>query len=128
MLSGRFLNPTNPVPPRLKFGCFEADKRSGELTKQGKRLPSQEQPFRLLVMLLERPGELITREEVRQRLWPQAVVDFDHRLNKAISKIRDALGDSAEKPRFVETVARRGYRFLADVAIAAVLRGTGPLA
>ena len=111
------MNPTNPVPPRLKFGCFEADTRSGELTKQGKRLPLQEQPFRLLVMLLERPGELITREEVRQRLWPQAVVDFDHGLNKAISKIRDALGDSAEKPRFVETVARRGYRFLADVAV-----------
>ena len=111
------MNPTDPAPRRLKFGCFEADTRSGELTKQGKRFPLQEQPFRLLVMLLERPGELITREEVRQRLWPQAVVDFDHGLNKAISKIRDALGDSAEKPRFVETVARRGYRFLADVAI-----------
>jgi len=110
------VNPTDPVPRRLKFGCFEADPRSGELTKQGKRFPLQEQPFRLLVMLLERPGELITREEVRQRLWPQAVVDFDHGLNKAISKIRDALGDSAEKPRFIETVARRGYRFLADVA------------
>ena len=110
------MNPTDPVPRRLKFGCFEADPRSGELTKQGKRFPLQEQPFRLLVMLLERPGELITREEVRQRLWPQAVVDFDHGLNKAISKIRDALGDSAEKPRFIETVARRGYRFLADVA------------
>ena len=110
------MNPTDPVPRRLKFGCFEADPRSGELTRQGKRFPLQEQPFRLLVMLLERPGELITREEVRQRLWPQAVVDFDHGLNKAISKIRDALGDSAEKPRFIETVARRGYRFLADVA------------
>jgi TolB-like protein/DNA-binding winged helix-turn-helix (wHTH) protein/Flp pilus assembly protein TadD len=103
------------VPQRLRFGGFEADLRSGELTKQGKRLHLQEQPFRLLAMLLERPGEVITREEVRQRLWPRAVVDFDHGLNKAISKIRDVLGDSAEKPRFIETVARRGYRFLADV-------------
>jgi TolB-like protein/DNA-binding winged helix-turn-helix (wHTH) protein/Tfp pilus assembly protein PilF len=99
----------------MKFGCFEANLRSGELTKQGKRIQLQEQPFRLLAMLLERPGELVTREEVRQKLWPHTIVDFDHGLNKAISKIRDALGDSAEKPRFVETVARRGYRFLADV-------------
>jgi DNA-binding winged helix-turn-helix (wHTH) protein len=107
---------TKQLPRRLKFGCFEADVRSGELTKQAKLLRLQEQPFRLLVMLLERPGELVTREEVRQRLWPHAVVDFDHGVNKAISKIRDALGDSAENPRFVETVARHGYRFLADVA------------
>jgi DNA-binding winged helix-turn-helix (wHTH) protein len=105
---------TKQLPRRLKFGCFEADVRSGELTKQAKLLRLQEQPFRLLVMLLERPAELVTREEVRQRLWPQAVVDFDHGVNKAISKIRDALGDSAENPRFVETVARHGYRFLAD--------------
>jgi TolB-like protein len=77
----------------------------------------QEQPFRLLAMLLEKPGELVTREELRARLWPQTIVDFDHGLNKAISKIRDALGDSAENPRFVETVARRGYRFLAEVAV-----------
>src|ERR1700728_3552280 len=68
-------------------------------------------------MLLERPGELVTREEVQHRLWPQTIVDFDHGLNKAISKIRDALGDSAESPRFIETVSRRGYRFLADVAV-----------
>ena len=104
-------------PLRLKFGSFEAEVRSGELTLNGKRIPLQEQPFRLLVMLLERPGELVTREEVRQKLWPHAVVDFDHGVNKAVSKIRDALGDSAEKPRFVETVARHGYRFLADVAV-----------
>jgi len=103
---------------RVKFGCFEADLRSAELTKQGKRIPLQEQPFRLLAMLLERPGQLVTREEVRQKLWPNTIVDFDHGLNKSISKIRDALGDSAEKPRFVETVARRGYRFLADVSYA----------
>ena len=99
----------------LRFGAFEADRHTGELTKRGKHIRLQEQPFRLLVMLLEKPGELVTREELRDRLWPQTTVDFDHGLNKAISKIRDALGDSAGNPRFVETVAGRGYRFLADV-------------
>src|SRR6202167_2209332 len=101
----------------LRFGVFEADLRNGELTKQGKRLRLQEQPFQLLAMLLERPGEVVTREEVRLRLWPQTIVDFDHGLNKAISKIRDTLGDSADNPRFIETVSRRGYRFLADVSL-----------
>src|SRR5580693_2720913 len=101
----------------LKFGVFQADLRTGELTKHGKRLSLQEQPFRLLALLLEKPGELVSREELRGRLWPQTIVDFDHGLNKAISKIRDALGDSAENPRFVETVAGRGYRFLADVTV-----------
>ena len=107
----------NHSPKRLRFGVFEADPRIGELTKQGKRLPLQEQPFQLLAMWLERPGELVSREELRAKIWPQTIVDFDHGLNKAISKIRDALGDSAENPRFIETVARRGYRFLADVAV-----------
>jgi TolB-like protein/DNA-binding winged helix-turn-helix (wHTH) protein/Flp pilus assembly protein TadD len=102
---------------RLRFGLFEADVQTGELWKQGKRLRLQEQPFQLLVSLLEKPGEVVTREELRSRLWPQTTVDFDHGLNKAVSKIREALGDSSENPRFVETVARRGYRFLADVAI-----------
>src|ERR1700722_11281695 len=102
-------------PNHLRFGVFEVDLRNGELTKQGKRLSLQEQPFQLLAMLLERPGELVTREEVRRRLWPQTIVDFDHGLNKAISKIRDVLGDSAENPRFIETVSRRGSRFFADV-------------
>ena len=106
-----------PSPSRLRFGVFEVDIRIGELAKQGKRLRLQEQPFQLLALLLEKPGELVTREEVRQRLWPQTIVDFDHGLNTAISKIRDVLGDSAENPRFIETVARRGYRFLADVAV-----------
>jgi TolB-like protein/DNA-binding winged helix-turn-helix (wHTH) protein/Tfp pilus assembly protein PilF len=108
---------SNYPPRRLRFGVFEADLRTGELTKHGKRLRLQQQPFRLLAMLLEKPGELVTREELRGRLWPQTIVDFDHGLNKAISKIREALGDSAENPRFVETVARRGYRFLAEVAV-----------
>jgi DNA-binding winged helix-turn-helix (wHTH) protein len=92
--------------PRLRFGVFEADIGARELTKLGKLLPLQEQPFQLLAMLLEQPGALVTREELRARLWPQTVVDFDHGLNKAISKIRDALGDSAENPRFIQTVAR----------------------
>jgi TolB-like protein/DNA-binding winged helix-turn-helix (wHTH) protein/Flp pilus assembly protein TadD len=103
----------------LKFGVFEADLRTGELTRLGKRVRLQEQPFQLLAMLLEKPGMLVTREELHLRLWPQTTVDFDHGLNKAISKIREALGDSAENPRFIETVARRGYRFLADVSVVA---------
>src|SRR6266702_6294765 len=100
---------------RLRFGVFEVDFRAGELTKRGLRIRLQEQPFQVLAMLLEKPGELVTREELQKKLWGQTVVDFDHGLNKAINKIREALGDSAENPRFVETVARRGYRFLADV-------------
>jgi TolB-like protein/DNA-binding winged helix-turn-helix (wHTH) protein/Flp pilus assembly protein TadD len=106
---------TDPPSAGLRFGVFEVDLQTGELTKRGMRLRLQEQPFRLLAILLEKPGELVTREELRARIWPQTFVDFDHGLNKAISKIRDALGDSAENPRFVETVAGRGYRFLADV-------------
>src|SRR3954447_14422185 len=102
---------------RFRFGVFEADLGTGQLLKQGRRLRLQEQPFRLLALLLERPGELVTREELRRLLLPRTPIDFDHGLNKAVSKLRDALGDSAESPRFVETVARRGYRFLADVAV-----------
>src|SRR5579863_4216014 len=104
---------------RLRFGVFELDLRSGELWKHGLRVRLQEQPFQVLVMLLEHPGELVTREELQKRLWPADIfVDFDHGLNKAINKVRDALGDSAESPRFVETVARRGYRFLVEVKVA----------
>src|SRR3954451_4351896 len=108
---------TDQPSGRFRFGVFEADLGTGQLLKQGRRLRLQEQPFRLLALLLERPGELVTREELRRLLWPRTTVDFDHGLNKAVSKLRDALGDSAESPRFVETVARRGYRFLADVAV-----------
>src|SRR5215471_8644834 len=106
---------TNDPPRRLRFGVFEVNLRAGELTKRGLRIKLQEQPFQVLAMLLEKPGELVTREELQKKLWSQTIVDFDHGLNKAINKIREALGDSAENPRFVETVARRGYRFLADV-------------
>jgi TolB-like protein/DNA-binding winged helix-turn-helix (wHTH) protein/tetratricopeptide (TPR) repeat protein len=111
------MHANQPAATLLRFGAFEADVQSGELRKQGKRVRLQDQPFQLLVMLLEAPGQLVTRDELRSKLWPQTTVDFDHGLNKAISKIREALGDSPEHPRFVETVARRGYRFLADVAV-----------
>jgi len=118
-------------PKRLRFGMFEADLRLGELTKAGKRVRLQEQPFRVLTLLLERPGELVTRAEIHNTLWPQTIVDFDHGLNKAVSKIRDALGDSSEKPRFIATIPGRGYRFLADVSVVDALSadvGTSPTA
>jgi TolB-like protein/DNA-binding winged helix-turn-helix (wHTH) protein/Flp pilus assembly protein TadD len=103
---------------RFVFGVFELDLRSGELRKHGLRVRLQEQPFQVLAMLVEHSGEVITREELQKRLWPaDTFVDFDHGLNKAINKIRDALSDSPESPRFVETVARRGYRFLAGVKV-----------
>jgi TolB-like protein/DNA-binding winged helix-turn-helix (wHTH) protein/Tfp pilus assembly protein PilF len=103
----------------LRFGAFELDLQAGQLWKHGLRARLQEQPFRVLVMLLERHGEVVTREELQKKLWPaDTFVDFDHGLNKAINKIREALGDSAASPRFVETVSRRGYRFVADVNVA----------
>ena len=105
-----------PVPI-VKFAVFEVDLRAGELTRLGKRVRLQEQPFQLLAMLLAKPGVLVTREELHLKLWPETTVDFDHGLNKAVSKIREALGDSADNPRFIETVARRGYKFLADVTV-----------
>ena len=107
------------VGGRLCFGVFEVDLRAGELRKRGLRVRLQEQPFQVLAMLLEHAGQVVSREELQKKLWPaETFVDFDHGLNKAINKIREALGDSAESPRFVETVARRGYRFLADVRAA----------
>jgi len=98
------------------FGVFEADLGARELRKQGRRLRLQDQPFAMLTILLERAGSVVTREELRERLWPaDTFVDFDHSLNTAVNKIREVLGDSASSPRFVETVARRGYRFLGEV-------------
>ena len=111
------MHDNEPASTRLRFGVFVADVRAGELTKQGKRIRLQDQPFQLLLMLLQTPGETVTREELRTKLWPRTIVDFDHGLNKAISKIREALEDSSENPRLVETVARRGYRFIGDVAV-----------
>jgi DNA-binding winged helix-turn-helix (wHTH) protein len=107
-------NPANKKTYR--FGLYEADVASGELRKNGSKLRLQEQPFQVLVALLERPGEVLTREELRLRLWPaDTFVDFDHSLNTAINKLRDALGDTANNPRFIETLAKRGYRFIAPV-------------
>lgn len=109
---------TMPIVSRLiRFGPFEADLMSGELRKKGVRVAIQAQPFEILAALLERPGALITREELRVRIWPNEVfVDFDHGLNKAISKLREALGDDGSKPKFVETLPRRGYRFIAPAS------------
>jgi TolB-like protein/DNA-binding winged helix-turn-helix (wHTH) protein/Flp pilus assembly protein TadD len=106
------------VRARVRFGVFEADLRTGELRKGGSKIKLQEQPFQVLALLLERRGDTVTRDELRNRLWSaDTFVDFDHGLNKAINKIRETLGDSASSPRFIETVARRGYRFIADVAV-----------
>ena len=99
----------------IKFGTFEVDLRAGELRKSGVKLKLTGQPFQVLAILLERPGQVVTREELQKRLWPDTFVDVDHNLNTAINKIREVLGDSAESPRFVETLPRRGYRFIAPV-------------
>lgn len=104
-------------PTRRRFATFEVNLETGELCRNGRRLKLQEKPFQMLAMLLERPGEVVTREALRERLWAaDTFVDFDHGLNTATKKLRQALGDSAENPRFIETLARRGYRFIAPVA------------
>jgi TolB-like protein/DNA-binding winged helix-turn-helix (wHTH) protein/Flp pilus assembly protein TadD len=101
---------------RLRFGPFEADLRSGELRKHGVRLKTQDQPFQVLALLLEHAGDIVTREELRQRLWPvDTFVDFDTGLNSAVKKLRDVLADSADQPRYIETIPRRGYRFIAPL-------------
>jgi len=105
-----------PERTAIRFGVFEVNFQSGELRKNGVKIKLQEQPFQLLTLLLEHPGEVVTREQLRQRLWPDGIyVDFERSLNRAVVKLRDALGDSAESARFVETVPRRGYRFIAPV-------------
>ena len=111
----------------VRFGIFEADLTGGELRRRGLRIHLPEQAFRVLALLLERPGSLFSREDLRAKLWPaDTFVDFDHGLNTAIYKIRRALGDSASSPRFVETVARRGYRFLAPVEVLPSKTPVGP--
>ncbi|HXH51238.1 MAG TPA: winged helix-turn-helix domain-containing protein, partial [Terriglobia bacterium] len=101
---------------KVRFGVFELDPQTGELRKGGLRIRLQEQPLRVLVSLLERPGELVTREELRKKLWPDdTFVDFDQGLGTAIRKLREALSDSADNPRFIETLPRRGFRFIAPV-------------
>jgi Tol biopolymer transport system component/DNA-binding winged helix-turn-helix (wHTH) protein len=106
----------NPIHRIVRFGVFEVDLEQRELRRSGLRVKLQDQPFQVLAILLERPGEIVTREELRKKLWPaDTFVDFDHGLNAAIRRLRDGLGDTAETPRFVETVARRGYRFVGAV-------------
>src|ERR1700681_3411776 len=100
----------------FRFGTFEVDLRAGELRKQGVRIKLQEQPFLVLKALVGRPGEIVTRDELRSQIWSaDTFVDFDNSLNTSINKLREALGDSAENPRFIETLPRRGYRFVAPV-------------
>ena len=107
----------DPRPaPRYRFGAFEADAATGELRRQGVRIKLNAQPFQVLLMLLERPGDLLTREEISRRLWPDGTfVDYEHGVNSAVNRIREALGDTASHPRFLETLTRRGYRFVAPV-------------
>jgi DNA-binding winged helix-turn-helix (wHTH) protein len=106
-----------PAPSRrVHFGTFEIDLTAGELRKQGLKIRLQDRPFQVLAMLLERPGEVVTREDLCRRLWPaDTFVDFDVGLNTAIKKLRDALGDIADSPCFVETLPRKGYRFIAPI-------------
>src|ERR1043166_1418617 len=105
-----------PASHRIKFGPFVVDLHTHEVRKDGTRIKLIGQPFEILAVLLGRPGELVTREELRMRLWPgDTFVDFDHGLNAAVNKLRETLCDSADNPRFVETLPRRGYRFIANV-------------
>jgi DNA-binding winged helix-turn-helix (wHTH) protein len=113
-LTGEMTDPQSAR--RYRFGVFEADAATGELRRQGIRVKLNAQPFQVLLMLLERPGELLTRDEISRELWTDGTfVDYEHGVNSAVNRIREALGDSASNPRFVETLARRGYRFLAPV-------------
>src|SRR5512132_2565554 len=110
------MTPSNPVRRVLRFCVFEADLSSGELRKSGIRIKLHAQPFQVLVVLLQHPGELVTRQQLSRELWADdTFVDSEHGLATAISKIRDVLGDSADSPRYVETLPRRGYRFIAEV-------------
>lgn len=120
-------SPTH-FPRVARFGVFEVNLRAGELRKHGLKIKLQDQPFQILAMLLAQPGEVVTREELRQKLWPaDTFVDFDHGLNNAIKRLREALGDSAESPRYVETLPRRGYRLKVPVDETADLKQSLPL-
>jgi DNA-binding winged helix-turn-helix (wHTH) protein len=106
----------NSLSSIVRFGRFELDPQTGELRHAGQKVKLQEQPFQVLAALLEHPGKIVTREELRSKLWPEdTFVDFDHSLNAAIKRLRDALGESADAPVYIETLARRGYRFIAPV-------------
>src|SRR6202035_3298313 len=107
--------PPNSV---VRFGTYEVSLQSGEVRKSGLRIRVQQQPMKLLQILLERPREVVTREELRKRVWPdESFGDFDQALNIAVAKLRSALGDSAENPQFIETIPKRGYRFIAEVSV-----------
>src|SRR6476660_5418707 len=115
------------LPPVFRFGVFEVDRQSGELRKQGVRVRLRDQAFQVLLLLLERPGKVVTREDLQRRLWTaDTFVDFDRGLNKAVNRLREALGDSAESPRFIETLPKRGYRFIAPVETGSPRRQRGP--
>lgn len=104
------------IPEVLQFGLFELDMQQAELRKRGVRIKLQEQPLKVLCLLLQNRGEIVTREQLRTNIWPaNTFVEFDHGLYSAMARLREALGDSSENPRFIETVARRGYRFIAPV-------------
>ena len=112
----------------VRFGAFEADLHSGEVRKSGSRVKIQDQPFKVLQILLEHPGVLVTREELQTRIWPnENFGDFDHAVNVAVGKLRTALGDSADDPSFIETVPRRGYRFVARLEAAVVEAPPAPV-
>ena len=114
------MGPAVPSPRLIRFGVFELDLRSGELQKQGRKIRLEGQPVQILICLLENPGELVTREELHRKLWPaDTFVNFEHGLNTAVKRLRQALNDSADNPRFVETLPRRGYRFIAPIQIVA---------
>jgi len=123
--------PVDSASSIIRFGTFEVNLQTGELRHAGQKVKLQEQPFQVLIALLERPGEIVTREQLRGKLWPEdTFVDLDHSLNAAIKRLRDALGESADAPVFIETLARRGYRFIAPVNGSAVSRAiqTAPAA
>src|SRR5581483_9262284 len=114
---------------RVRFGVYEADLRAGELRKHGIRIHLQRQPFKVLAALIERPGESVTREDLRKKIWgPEVVVDFDHSLGTAINKLREALCDSADTPQYIETLSRRGFRFIAPVEAIAPAPAAAPFA
>jgi DNA-binding winged helix-turn-helix (wHTH) protein len=115
--SGVALKTSSPTAPPFRFGVFELDPQAGELRKNGMKVRLQGQPVEILVILLERPGETVTREELQEKLWPaDTFVDFEQGLNNAMNRLRAALDDNAQVPRYVETVPRRGYRFIASVS------------
>src|SRR5712671_5807150 len=109
--------PSHPQPPSERFGAFELNREAAELRKHGIRIKLHEKPFQVLLALIEHSGEVVTRKELQERLWPHdTFVEFENGLNNTISRLREALGDTAETPRFIETLPRRGYRFLAEVS------------